>query len=304
VSRNRTIGLFVLVTLLFGSGFPAVKTGLAFVPPLLFAAMRSYLAAALLLIYVGAMTEYWYPRSRRDMTAVLAGGLFLVGGSGIGFVAQQFITAGVAAIIFSLSPIVTGVLAWGLLPAERMSGRDYLGVLVGFVGIVVVIRPDPANLLDPELLGKLLFFVAVIIVALGTVLIRRSQTPMPIPALTGWAMVIGGTVHVVFAIVVGESIASVQPTPLAVAMVVYVAVAIGVFGLVLYLMLMGEVGPVKANLTTYLTPIVALAIGVVLLGERVQVLTLVGFGIIIAGFALLESQEISAELVKYRSLYR
>lgn len=304
MSRNRTIGLFVLVTLLFGSGFPAVKTGLAFVPPLLFAAMRSYLAAALLLIYVGAMTEYWYPRSRRDMTAVLAGGLFLVGGSGIGFVAQQFITAGVAAIIFSLSPIVTGVLAWGLLPAERMSGRDYLGVLVGFVGIVVVIRPDPANLLDPELLGKLLFFVAVIIVALGTVLIRRSQTPMPIPALTGWAMVIGGTVHVVFAIVVGESIASVQPTPLAVAMVVYVAVAIGVFGLVLYLMLMGEVGPVKANLTTYLTPIVALAIGVVLLGERVQVLTLVGFGIIIAGFALLESQEISAELVKYRSLYR
>lgn len=296
--------MFLLVTLLFGTAFPAVKTGLSFIPPLLFAASRSYLAAILLLVYVGVTTEYWYPRSRGDVTAVLAGGLFLVGGTGIGFVAQQFITAGVAAIIFSLAPIITAVLAWPLLPAERLAGRDYIGVLLGFVGIAVVIRPDPASLLDPELVGKMLFFGGLVIVELGAVLIRRSQPAMPIPALTSWAMLLGGTVHTVFAIAVGESIASIQLTPLAVAMVVYLSVFIGAFGLVTYLVLMGEVGPLKANLTTYLTPIVALAIGWVLLGERIEPVTLVGFGIIIAGFALLESREIGAELIKYRSLYR
>ena len=304
MSRNRTIGLFLLVTLLFGTAFPAVKIGLSFIPPLLFAATRSYLAAAILLTYVGATTEYWYPRSRRDVTAVLAGGVFLVGGTGIGFVAQQFITAGVAAIIFSLAPIVTAVLAWPLLPAERLGGRDYVGVLLGFVGIAVVIRPDPASLLDPELVGKLLFFVGVTVVELGAVLVRRSQPSMPIPALTGWAMMLGGTVHVAFSVAVGESVATVQLTPLAVGMVVYLSLFIGVFGLVTYLVLMGEVGPLKANLTTYLTPLVALAIGWLLLGERVHPLTLVGFGIIVAGFALLESREISAELVKYRTLFR
>jgi drug/metabolite transporter (DMT)-like permease len=304
MSRNRTIGLFLLVTLLFGTAFPAVKTGLSFVPPLLFAATRSHLAAALLLVYVGATTEYWYPRSRRDVTAVLAGGLFLVGGTGIGFVAQQFITASVAAIIFSLAPIVTAVLAWPLLPAERLGGRDYAGVLLGFVGIAVVIRPDPASLLDPELVGKLLFLGGLTVVELGAVLIRRSQSSMPIPALTGWAMLLGGTVHTAFAIGVGESVASVQLTPLAVAIVVYLSVFIGAFGLVLYLVLMGEVGPLKANMTTYLTPLVALAIGWALLAERIESLTLVGFGVIVAGFALLESREIGAELVKYRSLFR
>jgi drug/metabolite transporter (DMT)-like permease len=127
---------------------------------------------------------------------------------------------------------------------------------------------------------------------------------MPVPALTGWAMVLGGTVHVTLAVAAGESIAAVQPTPLAIGMVLYLSVFLGVFGLVLYLVLMGEVGPLKANLTTYLTPIVALAIGWVLLGESTQPLTLVGFGIIVAGFALLERREIGAELVKYRSLYR
>jgi probable blue pigment (indigoidine) exporter len=304
MSRNRTVGLFLLVTLLFGSAFPAVKTGLSFIPPLIFAATRSYLAAALLLVYVGVTTEYWYPRSRRDVTAVLAGGLFLVGGTGVGFVAQQFITAGVAAIIFSLAPIITAVLAWPLLPTERLGGRDYAGVLLGFIGIVVVIRPDPTGLLDPELVGKLLFFGALIVVELGAVLIRRSRTSMPIPALTGWAMMLGGTVHVVLAVGIGESIANVQVTPLSVALVVYLSVFIGALGLVMYLVLMGEVGPLKANMTTYLTPIVAIAIGWILLGERIHPLTLVGFGVIVVGFALLESREIGAELVKYRSLFR
>jgi drug/metabolite transporter (DMT)-like permease len=304
MSRTRTAGLFLLVTLLFGTGTPAVKTGLSFIPPLLFAAARSYLSAALLLTYAGATTEYWYPRSRRDWTGLLAGGLFLVGGTGLGFVGQQFITAGVAAIIFSLSPIVTAVLAWALLPAERLGGRDYLGVLLGFVGMAVVVRPDPAGLLDPEIVGKLLFFAGVTVVALGTVLVRRSRTAMPVPALTGWAMVLGGTVHVVFAIAVGESIASVRPTPLAVAMVAYLGLVVGAFGFVTYLTLIGGVGALKATLTTYLSPLVALGIGWALLDERIQPAALVGFGIIVAGFALLESREIAAELARYRSLFR
>jgi drug/metabolite transporter (DMT)-like permease len=296
--------LFLLVTLVFGTGFPAVKTGLSFIPPLFFAAARSYLSAVLLLVYVGVTMEYWRPRSRQDWIAVLAGGLFLIGGTGLGFVGQQFITAGVAAIIFSLSPIVTGVLAWALLPEERLEGRDYLGVLLGFVGIAVVIRPDPATLLEPEVVGRLLFFAGVAVVALGTVLVRRSRPTIPVPALTGWAMVIGGTVHVVFAIAVGESVASIQPTPLAVATVVYLSLVVGAVGLVTYLKLMGEVGALKASLTTYLTPVVAIGIGWLLLDERIQPLALVGFGIIVAGFALLESREITAELAKYRSLYR
>jgi drug/metabolite transporter (DMT)-like permease len=144
----------------------------------------------------------------------------------------------------------------------------------------------------------------VAVVALGTVLVRRSQTTMPIPALTGWAMVLGGTVHVVFAIAVGESVASIKPTPLAVTMVIYLGLVVGAFGFVMYLELMGEVGALKANLTTYLTPIVAITIGWLLLNERIQPVALVGFGIIVAGFALLESREITAELARYRSLFR
>jgi drug/metabolite transporter (DMT)-like permease len=137
--------LFLLVTVVFGTAFSAVKAGLSFIPPLLFAAARSYLSAVLLLAYVGVTAEYWHPRTRRDWVAVFAGGLFLIGGTGL-----------------------------------------------GFVGIAVVIRPDPTSLLDPEIVGKLLFFAGVSVVSLGTVLVRQSEATMPVPTLTGWAMVVGG----------------------------------------------------------------------------------------------------------------
>lgn len=304
MTRTRTVGLFVAVTLLFGTAFPAVKAGLDFFPPLLFVAARNYLAAVLLLTYVWLTTEYQVPRDRRDWVAVVAGGAFLIGGVGFGFVGQQFIASGVAAIIFSLSPIVTGLFAWVLLPEERLVGRDYIAVGLGFLGVAIIVRPDPAALLDPTVVGKVLVFTAVSVVALGTVLVRRSRTAMPVPALTGWAMVVGATLQVGAAVALGESLASVRITPLALATILYLGVFAGVFGLVGYLVLMGDIGPVKANLVTYLTPIVSLFLGWLFLDEVIQPVTLVGFGVIVAGFALLESRSVAAELAKYRATFK
>jgi len=304
MTRTRTVGLFVAITLLFCTAFPAVKAGLDFFPPLLFVAARNYLAATLLLTYVWLTTDYRVPRDRQDWVAVVAGGAFLIGGVGFGFVGQQFIASGVAAIIFSLSPIVTGLFAWVLLPEERLVGRDYIAVGLGFLGVAIIVRPDPAALLDPTVVGKVLVFTAVSVVALGAVLVRRSGTAMPVPALTGWAMVVGATLQVAAAVALGESVASVRLTPLALATILYLGVLAGVFGLVGYLVLMGDIGPVKANLVTYLTPIVSLVLGWLFLDEVIQPATLVGFGVIVAGFALLESRSLAAELAKYRATFK
>lgn len=294
----------MVVTLLFGTAFPAVKAGLEFFPPLLFVAARNYLAAVVLLSYAALATEHRRPQTRADWGAVLAGGVFLVGGVAFGFVGQQFITAGVAAIIFSLSPVVTAVLAWVLLPAERLSRRDVVGVLVGFLGVAIVVDPDPAALLDPTLVGKMLVFVGTAVVALGTVLIRRSRTELFVPALTGWSMVLGATLQTGAAVALGESVAAVRLTPFAIGAMLYLGIVIGAVGLVLFLVLLGEVGAVRANLTTYLIPVVAIAVGWLFLSERVAVTAVVGFAVILVGFSLLEGKALFAELAKYRALAR
>jgi drug/metabolite transporter (DMT)-like permease len=67
---------------------------------------------------------------------------------------------------------------------------------------------------------------------------------------------------------------------------------------------MGAVGAVKANLVTYLTPVVSLVLGWAFLGERIQPVTLLGFAVIVAGFALLQRRDLYAELARYRSFFR
>ena len=304
MTRPRRLLLFVAVTLVFGTAFPPVKAGLSFFPPLLFVAARNLIAAGLVLTYVGLTSESRLPRTRADWTAVLSGGLFLIGGIGFGFVGQQFITGGVTAVIFGLSPIATALVAWVLLPEERLVGRDYVAVGLGFLGVAIVLRPDPAALLDPTVVGKLLVFVAVSVVAVGTVLVRRSRTAMPVHALTGWAMVVGATVQVGAAVAVGESVASVRLTPLALGTLRCLGVFAGALGLVGYLVLVTGIGPVKANLVTYLTPVIPLVLGWLFLDERITLPTLVGFAVIVAGFALLESRTVAAELSKYRGTVR
>jgi len=298
-SRARDAGLFLLLTLLFGSGFPVIKAGLAFFPPLLFAAARYLLAAVLLVGYAAATRGRWRPRTPRDALAVLAGGTLFIGGSGLLFVGQQFATSGVAAVLFGLVPVLTVAAGWFLLPAERPSERGLVGVLVGFVGVAVVVRPDPANLLGAGAVGKVLVLLAATSVSLGTVLVRRLQAPLSTLSLTGWSMFLGAGILAAFSAAIGESAASVRLTPASVALFLYLTVVGGAVAFVLYFALLARFGALEVNLVTYLNPVVAATIGWLFLGESVAAATGVGFLVVVVGFLLLKTREIAAELDRH-----
>ena len=304
MTRRRTVATFLATTVLFGTAFPAIEVGLRDLPPLSFAASRYALSAALLLGYASATTDDWLPTTRGDAVAVAAGGVFLIGATGLTFVGQQTTTSGVAAIIVSLSPVVTALFAWALLPAERPSRRGLIGVLVGFVGVAIVVRPGPLTASGSTVLGRALILTATVSLSLGTVLIRRSDHALPSPALTGWAMLVGAAIQVAGAVALGEPAAGIVLTPAALAAVGYLGVFAGAFGFVLYFSLLDSVGPLEANLVSYLVPVVTLVTGRLLLDEAIQPAAVVGFLVILAGFALLKNREIVAELARYRGAGR
>ncbi|WP_227374319.1 DMT family transporter [Haladaptatus halobius] len=299
-TRVPTFALFLLVTVLFGTAFPAIEVGLAFLPPLLFAAARYYLSATVLLAYAVLATDRWRPRTQGDRTAVAAGGVLFIGGTGFTFLGQQFTTGGVASIIVSLSPILTALLGWGLLPDERLSARGFLGVVVGFIGVAIIVDPTPTNLLDQTSVGRLLILIATAVVTLGTVLVRRSHPTLAVPALTGWSMLVGASIQLVIGVALGESPAAVEFEPAAAATVIYLGVFAGAVAFLGYFTLLDRSGALEANLVTYVNPVVALVIGHVLLREPVSVTALVGFLVILVGFALLKNKELVATLSEYR----
>lgn len=297
MSRLRVPALLVGLSLLWGVSFPAISIGLEYLPPLLFAALRYDVAAALLLGYavMTADNRGWWPTGRNNVAAIAAGGVFLVAGNGLLFVGQQTVPSGIAAILQALVPIVTALWAFVLL-GERLSVVGALGVAVGFVGIGLIVRPDPGDLSGGDTLGRLLVVGQAISVSLGGVLIQRARPSMERVAMTGWAMLVGGGVLHALSFVGGEPVPTAVVDPIAIGAVVYLGVFSTAIAFVIYFTVLSERGAFEVSLVTYLVPIVATVAGVFLLGESIDPLSVLGFVIVFAGFALLKRHTIAEVL--------
>lgn len=293
MSQVRGILLFIVLAALWGLSFPAIEVGLTALPPVLFAATRYDIAAVLLLGYAAVAARDWRPRTRRDVFAVVAGGVFLVAGNSLLFVGQQFTTGGVASIIYSLIPILTTVFARAFLPSERLSAWGLAGILLGLIGVGLIVRPDPSNLLAADVVGKGAVLAAAVSVSLGSVLVRRADPSLNDVAFTGWAMAAGAVILHTASAAAGESVPLDVSTAVVVALV-YLAVFATGAAFLIYFLLLGRWGPLRVNLVSYLVPVVATLGGAVLLDEPITAFTVAGFLIILAGFALLNRPQLAS----------
>ena len=280
--RYRNLWLFVLLAGLWGAAFVAIKAGLADVPPVLFAALRYDVAGVLMLGYALYATERWRPRTAAEWRLVGVGAVFMFAGyNAFLFVGEQWTTSAVA--------------ARALLPNERLGVVGAAGLLLGLAGVVVLVAPDPADPLGGDVGGELLVLAAAASFALGSVLARRSPADLPIETMEAWSMLGGALVmHGVSWALPGESLAAVAWTPTAVAALAYLAVVSSAFGFLVYFDLLERLGPIEINLVSYVAPVFAAATGWLLLGERVGAPAVVGFLVIVGGFALVKRSAIAA----------
>ena len=289
VSRSRDIALFAALALFWGLSFPAISVGLDYIPPLLFAAFRYDVAAVLLLAAAVFTTDEWVPSARNDRLAVVGGGLFLVAGHGFLFIGQQTVPSGVAAILQALVPIATAVWALFIL-GERLSKLGAVGVGVGFLGISLVVQPDPTNLLGGDTVGRLIIVGQVISVALGGVVVQRAAPTLGRLALTGWSMFLGGLVLHGFSLAAGELPGNSVLDPTAVVTVVYLGVFSTAIAFYIFFYILESHGAFQTSLVSYLVPVVATLVGVFVLGESINTLTVAGFGLVAVGFVLLKRE--------------
>ncbi len=299
--RFRNAILFVALAIAWGSAFTAIKAGLEFFPPVLFAALRYDLAGVLVLAYAAVATDRWRPRTSDEWLEVAVGGAFMIAAyHALLFVGEQGTTSAAAAIVVSLSPVLTTGFARAFLPDEGLTAVGVVGLLIGFVGVAVLSQPDPNDLLNERTVSLLLVFLAAAAFALGSVLTRRVDTDLPIETMEAWAMLVGaGLLHGISA-AMAESVADVEWTADAVLALGYLVVVASALGFLIYFDLLQRLGPIEINLVSYAAPVVAAATGLLFLEERPTVATAVGFALILVGFVLLKREALRAELAGLR----
>jgi len=278
--------LLLALGLLWGSAYVAIREGIvAGASPFPFAGVRYAIVAALLGLVAIVRREH-LPDRRAILLSAVVGGTLIIGLYGmLLYWGEQFTSGGYASVLSGTGPLLTVVLAYSLLPAERLSRAAVLGVGIGFVGILVLVLPSLLVGVGGNWMGPVAITGAFVVFPLGTVLLRRwSRGPEGTWQLSVQFGVGAGVLGIAVLLTPGP-----ERLPFTVgvwAAMAALVVFASLLGYVVYFRLHHRIGPGRANLVAYLLPLVGIGLGSGLFGEPITVWEVVGFVLVVAGLSL------------------
>jgi drug/metabolite transporter (DMT)-like permease len=192
---------------------------------------------------------------------------------------EQHIDSSLAAIIIAAAPLIVALLAIRFDESERVTGMRLVGLLIGFVGVIALVGIDVAGRSE-ELLGALAVLGAAIGYAIGPMTLRRHLSDIDPRATMGVSLALAAVVLTPLTV---ATFPTENPTTDAWIAVVVLGLVCTAAAFVIFGSLIAEVGAGKALVITYVNPVVALALGVVVLGESPGVGAIAGLVLILAG---------------------
>ena len=264
-----------LAATIFGSAFMWIALGLRSLEPAVIGFARVFLGAAAMAALPGARRAI----ARRDRPRLIIAGLAGMGLPALLFaVAEQHIDSAVTGMLVSAIPVATTTVA--VLMTRTMPGRiRRVGLLVGFVGIVLLSAPDLVGA-QAAPLGVGLVLLAIVGHAIANnLLVPLTQRYGPLP-VTMWALTISSVALLPLGLV-GLRGSRFEWLPV-ISVVILGVVGTGV-GRALIVALIGRVGAPRASTTAYFIPATALVLGIVVLGESVAAVQVAGMVVSVSG---------------------
>lgn len=280
--------------LLWSSSFIAARVGLRYLSPLYFVTVRMVAAAVVLAAVMVVLRRSWRPVAGRwghlAVSGVLTNSVLLM----TAHYAMVHTGAAPIALVQTLNPLLTALLAWPLL-GEALRPRQWLGLVLGAAGVVLVVGLAAAR--SPvELNGLLLTAGGVVGLCSGTLyfgLFCRG-----VPMLEGTAVqLIAAAVACVVATAAFETPRA-EWNDAAISAVAWNAAAVSLGGMALYYLMLVRGTAARATANFYLVPGTAAVMAWVLLGERLSALTVVGLGVSSVGCWLVARRGHAAERLR------
>lgn len=283
--KGREAAVFAALTLIWGTTWAAIRVGLDGIPPLAGVGIRFTIAGALLLAIAWQQrAPLGRTRVERRLWIANAIATFMVP-YGVIYWAEQIVPTGLSAILFSTFPLWISIVGRRVLPDERPHAGQWLGVVLGFAGIVVIFSEDFARLGAPGIrLRCLALLGAAAVSASCSVAIKRwggGVSPLSLSAVPMLAA--GLATGALAAVVERESTWNLTAAPILATL--YLAVFGSAVTFTLYFWLLRRSTAISASLISYTAPLVAVTVGILAFGEPLTARLGIGAALVLAGVA-------------------
>jgi drug/metabolite transporter (DMT)-like permease len=282
--RGRELGTFLLLTLIWGTTWAAIRLGLAGIPPFAGVAIRFLVAGAVLYIAAMLRRERLGAKPHERALWLFNGFATFVVPYGLIYWAEQRVPSGLASVLFATFPLWLVLWSRWLLPEERASRGLVLGVVLGFAGVAVIFSEDFDKLGGAEVRTRgFTLLAAAAISATGSLAVKRwgkGITPLSFSAVP---MLLAGSVCGGASLLFesGPVVLTWKP----VVATLYLALIGSALSFTLYFWLLARRSAVLASMISYTAPVVAVIVGVILFGEPVTGRMIAGGLLVLGGVA-------------------
>lgn len=303
LNRQKTriiIGLIIVCTI-WGSTWLVIKLGLETVPPLLAAGLRFLLASVILYALMLFRKESLPPDTMFRRLAIFIGLSAFSVPYALVYWGQKLIPSALASILFATYPFFVALFSYIFLPNEKMTILKALAIILGFAGVYVIFSSELA--FDSRLaVGGMVAIVASAFIQASSLVILRKYGASFSPISINFVSMSMGTVLLLGASVVTENYSQVSFTIQALLSILFLSVFGTVTAFVVYFWLVKHVETVLLSMTSFVTPIIAVVLGAVVLSEKLSPQIFSGACLVLCGILAANGKEMARALANKKLL--
>jgi drug/metabolite transporter (DMT)-like permease len=289
--KIKIVIAFGAIYIIWGTTYLAIRFAIATIPPFLMMGCR-FLSAGTVLYAWARFRGQANPSLRQWKISALVGILLFLGGHGSLGWSEQVLPTGIAALIVATTPLWMILLSWFRSSTGRIDGRVILGLVFGFLGMVLLVQPTRLFGGQPvHMAGAAVLLIGTISWSSGSVYSKYANLPKSPILVSGMTMLCGGSALVLVGLLTGESLVSSSPSALSLVSLFYLILFGSIAGFTAYVWLLKTVSPARVSTYAFVNPVIAVFVGWLGGGETLSPKILMAAASMVAGVAAIISRK-------------
>ncbi len=297
----RVLIAFACVYLFWGSTYVAIRFGVEVLSPYVLASVR-FLIAGPLMLALCAARGMRLRQSRRDLALLATMGVLMLGIGNMGLVwCEQYLPSGLSALLYAVIPLYVSLIEVFLPHGEGLRTRGWIGIFIGFGGLVVLLSPGLRQGLHGAggiLTASIVAVLSALAWTFGSILSRRAKLKAGAFVAAAWQMLFAGLFNcaVMLTLQGPHALRDARWSHQAVWSIAWLVTFGSLVGYSAYIYLLEHVPVAKVSTYAYINPIVAVILGALFLGERLVGIEYLGMAAILIAVYLVTSSKLQASI--------
>ena len=280
----KLILAIITVALVWGTTFLGIRIAVQTIPPWFVAGIRQFLAGLILFFFLLFSKKLKWIGWQNFRNQIILASLMLIVANGMTTVAEKHLTSSLASLISSTSPLVVFILSI-FFRLQKFSIRGLFGILLGFVGILLIFKDGLQDLLNPEYRSGVIFiFVAIVGWGFGTIFTKKiNQKPQNIFLNLFYQFSFAGVVQIIFGFLFSDKIEFATWSLKSIFATVYLAIFGSILAFFAFHSALKKITPTQISILSYVNTIIAIFLGWLVLNEPISLTFLTATALIICG---------------------